>query len=131
MNEVAIIGVGASGVAAARLARAKGAKAYVSDLRADAGAAAGADRIRALGADVDLGGHDLERIARADAVDTAEYWPGTEFEFVRLLYSDTGSYSFRNCSCSVDWPEAEYFFGLGVSRLARVAARTRWRQEAR
>jgi UDP-N-acetylmuramoylalanine--D-glutamate ligase len=43
-------------------------KAYVSDLRADAGAAAGADRIRALGADVDLGGHDLERIARADAV---------------------------------------------------------------
>ena len=68
MNEVAIIGVGASGVAAARLARAKGAKAYVSDLRADAGAAAGADRIRALGADVDLGGHDLERIARADAV---------------------------------------------------------------
>ena len=68
MESVAIIGVGASGVAAAQLARAKGAKVYVSDLRADAGATAGADRIRALGADVDLGRHDLERIARADAV---------------------------------------------------------------
>ena len=68
MSEVAIIGVGASGVAAARLAHAKGAKAYVSDLRADAGATAGADRIRALGADVELGRHDLERIARADTV---------------------------------------------------------------
>jgi UDP-N-acetylmuramoylalanine--D-glutamate ligase len=68
VDAVAIIGVGASGVAAARLATAKGAKTYVSDLRADAGAAAGADRIRALGADVDLGRHDLERIVRADAV---------------------------------------------------------------
>ena len=68
MDEVAIIGVGASGVAAAQLARAKGAKVYVSDLRADAGATAGADRIRALGADVDLGRHDVERIARADTV---------------------------------------------------------------
>lgn len=68
MTEVAIIGVGASGVAAAELARARGAKVYVSDMRADAAAAAGADRIRALGAEVELGRHDVERIARADPV---------------------------------------------------------------
>ena len=68
VNEVAIIGVGASGVAAAQLARAQGAKVYVSDMRADATAAAGADRIRALGAEVELGRHDLDRIASADTV---------------------------------------------------------------
>jgi UDP-N-acetylmuramoylalanine--D-glutamate ligase len=68
VSEVAIIGVGASGVAAALLARAKGEQVYVSDMRADASAAAGADRIRAVGADVELGRHDVERIARADTV---------------------------------------------------------------
>ena len=68
MNAVAIIGVGASGVAAARLAHAKGARVYASDLRTDGTAAAGADRIRALGADVDLGRHDVERIASVDTV---------------------------------------------------------------
>ncbi len=68
MKSVSIIGVGASGVAAAQLAQAQGAKVYVSDMRVDASAAAGADRIRALGAEVELGRHDVERIARADTV---------------------------------------------------------------
>ena len=68
MNSVAIIGAGASGVAAARLAVAKGVKTYVSDLRADAALAAGAERARALGADVELGRHDLERIAGSATV---------------------------------------------------------------
>ena len=68
MNSVAIIGAGASGVAATRLARAQGVKTYVSDLRADTTVAAGAERIRAVGADVELGRHDLERIARSDTV---------------------------------------------------------------
>ena len=68
MSAVAIIGVGASGVAAALLAHAKGAKVYVSDMRDDAAAAAGADRIRTAGGDVELGRHDVERIARADTV---------------------------------------------------------------
>ena len=68
MSAVAIIGVGASGVAAALLARTKGAKVYVSDTRNDASAAAGADRVRVVGADVELGRHDVERIAGADTV---------------------------------------------------------------
>ncbi len=68
MNSVAIIGAGASGVAAARLARAQGVKTYVSDLRADAAVAAGAERVRAVGAEVELGRHDLERITGADTV---------------------------------------------------------------
>ena len=68
MTAVAIIGIGASGVAAARLAQEQGAMVYVSDMRTDASTTAGADRIRAAGGDVELGRHDVERIARADTV---------------------------------------------------------------
>ena len=68
MNAVAILGIGTSGVSAALLAHTQGAMAYVSDMRTDASAAAGADRIRAAGGDVELGRHDVERIARADTV---------------------------------------------------------------
>ncbi|GMV08051.1 MAG: UDP-N-acetylmuramoylalanine--D-glutamate ligase [Gemmatimonadota bacterium] len=66
--KVAVIGLGASGQAAARLALTKGGEVYVSDLRADAQAAAGGAELRALGADVEWGGHDVERLARADLV---------------------------------------------------------------
>ena len=66
--KVAVIGLGASGQAAARLVLSKGGEVYVSDMRADAQAAAGGAELRALGADVEWGGHDLERLARADLV---------------------------------------------------------------
>lgn len=65
---VAIIGLGASGQAAARLALSKGGEVYASDLRADAQAAAGGAELRNLGADVEWGRHDVERLARADLV---------------------------------------------------------------
>ena len=68
MNAVAILGIGTSGVAAALLAHTQGATVYVSDTRTDASTAAGADRVRAVGGDVELGRHDVERIARADTV---------------------------------------------------------------
>ena len=68
MNAVAVLGIGTSGVAAALLAHMQGATVYVSDMRTDASAAAGADRIRAVGGDVELGRHDVERITRADTV---------------------------------------------------------------
>jgi UDP-N-acetylmuramoylalanine--D-glutamate ligase len=68
MRTVAILGLGASGVAAARLALSRGENVYVSDLQTHAQARAlGAD-LRALGADVDLGSHDVARIAGADTV---------------------------------------------------------------
>ena len=62
------MGVGASGFAAARLALAKGEKVYVSDTRSDARAGAARDQLRALGAEVELGGHDLPRIASSALV---------------------------------------------------------------
>jgi len=65
---VSILGLGASGAAAARLALAKGATVYVSDSRAEPSAAAGATHLRDLGARLELGSHDLGRVAAADTV---------------------------------------------------------------
>ena len=68
MNDISILGLGASGDAAARLALNKGAQVYVSDTRSDpATSARGAD-LRALGARVDLGAHDLDRVAASATV---------------------------------------------------------------
>ncbi len=72
-ERVAVIGLGASGDAAARLALAKGARAYVTDAHVadsvgrDAIAARGV-ALRDLGADVRLGAHAADEIARADTV---------------------------------------------------------------
>jgi UDP-N-acetylmuramoylalanine--D-glutamate ligase len=65
---ISILGLGASGAAAARLALDKGGYVYVSDSRVEPSAAAGAAELRELGARVELGGHDLERVAGADTV---------------------------------------------------------------
>jgi hypothetical protein len=46
-------------------------------------------------------------------------WPTHEFEFARLYYSD-GGYGWRGGSWRVDWPDAEYHFTQGVSRLTRL-----------
>lgn len=66
--KVAVIGLGASGEAAARLALAKGAEVHVTDANASAAVAARGDVLRRLGAHVLLGGHDPERLAEADTV---------------------------------------------------------------
>lgn len=68
MTTTAILGLGASGAAAARLALHHGEEVYVSDLRTDAPTAARAADLQALGASVELGRHDLERLAGADTV---------------------------------------------------------------
>ncbi|HSG50083.1 MAG TPA: UDP-N-acetylmuramoyl-L-alanine--D-glutamate ligase [Longimicrobiales bacterium] len=68
MTAVAILGLGASGQAAARLALHKGEEVYVSDLRTDAQTAARAADLTALGAHVELGEHDLTRLAGAGTV---------------------------------------------------------------
>jgi UDP-N-acetylmuramoylalanine--D-glutamate ligase len=46
----------------------EGGEVYVSDLRTDAQTAARGDELRGLGAHVDVGGHDVERVAGADLV---------------------------------------------------------------
>ena len=65
---VAVIGLGVSGVAAARLALAKGAHVYVSDTRTDEAIATRGADLRVAGASVDLGAHDVERVVGAGVV---------------------------------------------------------------
>lgn len=67
-GEVAVLGAGRSGAAVARLLREAGGAVYVSDA-SDGGALPGtAAALRAEGVAVDLGSHDLARIARAGLV---------------------------------------------------------------
>ena len=65
---VAIIGLGASGIAAARLALDRGGDVYVSDLRTEPAVAAGGADLRTAGARVEMGRHDLKRLESADLV---------------------------------------------------------------
>ena len=66
-REVAVIGLGRSGAAATRLLRARDVTVYASDSGDGADLEKSAGALRALGATVELGGHDLPRIRAAAA----------------------------------------------------------------
>ena len=70
-GEVAVIGLGRSGDAATRLLRSKQATVYASDSGRSPAIDTVASGLRGLGADVQVGGHDLARIARASVVVTS------------------------------------------------------------
>lgn len=67
-GEVAVIGLGRTGRSVAAWLAARGVTTYVSDLKADPDTEAAASRLRAAGASVDVGRHDLDRIRRAAGV---------------------------------------------------------------
>lgn len=67
-GEVAVIGIGRSGASVARLLRMAGGAVYLSDRGIGASLEATADALRAEGVSVELGGHDLARIAKASLV---------------------------------------------------------------
>jgi UDP-N-acetylmuramoylalanine--D-glutamate ligase len=67
-NEIAVVGLGKSGVAATLLLRRLGMGVYASDTGSGPTYEGWARTLRDAGAAVDLGGHDLQRIARAAAV---------------------------------------------------------------
>jgi UDP-N-acetylmuramoylalanine--D-glutamate ligase len=68
-GEVAVIGLGRSGLAATRLLARVGARVYASDASPAPAADATLAALRALsGVTVELGRHDLDRITRAAAV---------------------------------------------------------------
>lgn len=66
-GEVAVVGLGRSGSAAARLLRKLGARVYASDAGGEAAEQAAA-ALRAEGVEAEAGGHDLGRLAAARAV---------------------------------------------------------------
>jgi len=67
-GEIAVIGLGKSGRAVSTLLRRDGHSVYASDGGASAALDDTAARLRAIGVDVDTGGHDLARIAAAALV---------------------------------------------------------------
>jgi UDP-N-acetylmuramoylalanine--D-glutamate ligase len=67
-GEVAVVGLGRSGVAASRWLAGQGITVYASDAAATGSLEDTAGFLRGLGVTVELGGHDLPRIERASAV---------------------------------------------------------------
>ena len=76
--EVAVVGLGKSGVAAGLLLRERGVAVYASDTGSGPQHEAPAESLRRAGAEVQLGGHDLGRIGRAVAVIVAPGVPPDE-----------------------------------------------------
>jgi len=68
---VAVIGLGASGAAAARLAVEKGGDVYVSDARTNDAVTARRADLEGAGIDIELGRHDIERMVDAGIVVTS------------------------------------------------------------
>jgi UDP-N-acetylmuramoylalanine--D-glutamate ligase len=67
-REVAVVGLGKSGLAAGLLLSERGVRVYASDSGTSERHQQWADALRAAGAMVELGGHDLEKIRSAVAV---------------------------------------------------------------
>ncbi|MDQ4080125.1 MAG: UDP-N-acetylmuramoyl-L-alanine--D-glutamate ligase, partial [Gemmatimonadota bacterium] len=67
-GEIAVIGLGKSGVAVSRLLARNGVKVYASDAATTDAVRESATALRADGIDTDVGHHDLDRIARASLV---------------------------------------------------------------
>jgi UDP-N-acetylmuramoylalanine--D-glutamate ligase len=70
-KEVTVVGLGRSGIGAARLLLAKGARVFLSDAAESDTLKAHAARLRAEGAEVELGTHTEARFTRADLVVTS------------------------------------------------------------
>ena len=67
-REVAVVGLGTSGVAATLLLRDHAVPVYASDTGSGPALDESAAALRQAGAEVQLGGHDLDRVRRAVAV---------------------------------------------------------------
>ncbi|MEK6254601.1 MAG: hypothetical protein N2B05_07905, partial [Gemmatimonadales bacterium] len=65
---MAVLGLGVSGEAAARLAAANGGIVYASDVSTGPVPIAAAARLVAEGIDAETGGHDMQRVLSADLV---------------------------------------------------------------
>jgi UDP-N-acetylmuramoylalanine--D-glutamate ligase len=76
-SEIAVIGLARSGRAVSTLLRKHGYNVYASDLASSPETGRIAEELRALGVVVDVGRHDLDRLARASLVVTSPGVPPT------------------------------------------------------
>jgi UDP-N-acetylmuramoylalanine--D-glutamate ligase len=67
-EQVGVLGLARSGLAAARLALARGARVYASDAGDSVAARTGAAEIHALGGDAETGGHDIAKLRECDRI---------------------------------------------------------------
>jgi len=81
-GEIAVLGLGKSGVAVCALLRRNGLAVYASDGGTAPAVLANAARLRELGADVETGAHDLDRIARAALVVASPGVPPTALPLI-------------------------------------------------
>jgi UDP-N-acetylmuramoylalanine--D-glutamate ligase len=65
---IGVLGLARSGLAAARLALARGARVYASDAGTGPAALRAAGEVRALGGDAETGGHDVAKLAACDRI---------------------------------------------------------------
>ena len=83
IGEIAVIGLGKSGTAVSTLLAREGARVYASDAGTNSAVDMSAALLRPLGVDVDVGSHDLERIARATLIVASPGVPPTAAPLAR------------------------------------------------
>ncbi|HEX6037104.1 UDP-N-acetylmuramoyl-L-alanine--D-glutamate ligase [Longimicrobium sp.] len=67
-EQIGILGLARSGLAAARLALARGARVYASDAGDSDASRQAAETVRSLGGDAETGGHDLTKLGASDRI---------------------------------------------------------------
>jgi UDP-N-acetylmuramoylalanine--D-glutamate ligase len=67
-ERIGVLGLARSGLAAARLARSRGAEVYASDVSVNPTTQAAAEVLEKLGVDVEVGRHDVAKLARCDRI---------------------------------------------------------------
>jgi UDP-N-acetylmuramoylalanine--D-glutamate ligase len=68
MSRVGVLGLGRSGLAAARLALARGDSVHASDSGDSPDLRAAAEEVRRAGGDTEVGGHSIERLMQCDVI---------------------------------------------------------------
>jgi UDP-N-acetylmuramoylalanine--D-glutamate ligase len=92
-HEVAVVGLGKSGVAATLLLLDHGIPVYASDSGSSAALQASSQSLSQAGAVVQLGGHDVDRVAKATAVVVAPGVPPDVAPLAAALQAGVGVYA--------------------------------------
>ena len=100
-TRVAILGLGVSGIAAARLAHRHGARVYASDASSGPNPAEAATELRGEGIDAEAGSHDMDRILASELVVTS---PGIgPFSQVRQAVTRAGIPTIAEVELAYRW----------------------------
>ena len=82
-KNILVVGIARSGVAVARLLMARGANVTANDMKEESQLAREAEELRAMGAQLALGGHPDELFAKADLIVLS---PGVPADLPQIAY---------------------------------------------